>query len=252
MKKVVILTILVWTMISATFSQSSIENNVGRQKPTYRQRWNVGFSFGFTGSWWSGGKSDFIQAVASDLGNENIVIAFDNRPRISVNASILVSCYLKNWLQLQSELTYLNMGQCFSGDGYMLYEEYYGNYQRFDFFMRMKMKVNYLQIPLLLKVITKEGFYVAAGPHLAITTHGKIKVTVKADGDSERNSEKMPGISPFNYGFNVGIGYQKKGIGVDLRFVSDLKDTFRKGSNDFNLKNKMLQISLCLFPGEMD
>ena len=233
------------------------ENNVKAikrpAKDSYKNKFFAGFSFGMSAAWWAGAREDYINDVEEQLELESLYVDFKSLPRYSISCAIQLEYCFNKHLRLYTEAAYVNKGQVYSGDGYMLYQEYYGSQtERLDFFMRMKMRVNYVQIPLMFKVVTTPGIYFEAGPHLDITTHGKIHMMVKADDEKESNAEKMPMLRPINYGISGGMGFQKNGFGIDLRFIADFADTFKDGANPYELKNRMVQLTFGIYPGQMD
>ena len=188
-KTVISIVILFGISLEMTAQETKVQTITQPVKDSYKNKVFAGFSFGMSATWWAGAREDYINDVEEQLEMESIYVDFKPIPRYSISFSILLEYCFSKHLRLYTEAAYVNKGQVYSGDGYMLYQEYYGSQaERFDFFMRMKMRVNYVQIPLMLKVVTNQGIYFEAGPHLDITTHGKIHMMVKADDEKEIDS----------------------------------------------------------------
>ena len=108
------------------------------------------------------------------------------------------------------------------------------------------LKLNYFNIPVMLKYITNSGFYLETGPQLGFRTSAKfgskdVKETVKSS----------------DFSWDVGLGYQKNGLGLGARYcvgISKLGDAESVNIEDIDYKNGVLQfsISFALFGGHHD
>lgn len=108
------------------------------------------------------------------------------------------------------------------------------------------IKLNYFNIPVMLKFITNSGLYLETGPQLGFRTSAKfgdedIKETVKSS----------------DFSWDAGIGYQKNGFGLGARYcvgISKLGDAQSTDIDDVDFKNGVLQfsVSFALFGGHHD
>jgi hypothetical protein len=106
------------------------------------------------------------------------------------------------------------------------------------------LKINYFNVPVMLKYITSSGLYLETGPQLGFRTSAKfgnedIKETVKSS----------------DFSWAAGLGYQKKGIGLGVRYnvgISKLGEASSVTPGDVNYKNGVFQVSLfvALFGGK--
>jgi hypothetical protein len=98
------------------------------------------------------------------------------------------------------------------------------------------LKINYFNVPVMLKYISHAGIYLETGPQLGFRTSAKfgsndIKETVKS--------------SDFSWG--AGVGFQKKGVGIGARYnvgISKLGEASTVVPGDVNYKNGVLQVSV--------
>jgi hypothetical protein len=98
------------------------------------------------------------------------------------------------------------------------------------------LKINYFNVPVMVKYVTSSGLYLETGPQLGFLTSAKfgnedIKETVKS--------------SDFSWG--AGLGYQKKAIGLGVRYnvgISKLGDASTVDPADVDYKNGVFQVSL--------
>ena len=128
----------------------------------------------------------------------------------------LAHIHLTRQFALQPELVYSSQGAEYPGNGY-------------------KLKLNYLNIPILGQYMFGQGFRFQTGPQFGILTSSESK-----SGDTETDIDD--GLNTFDFSWSFGTGYlSSTGLGVDLRYnhgVSNIAET----SPD--LKNRVWQIGV--------
>lgn len=103
-------------------------------------------------------------------------------------------------------------------------------------YINNKVKINYVNIPVLAQYMFANGFRLQTGPQLGILTSSKNKA-----GDLEVDSDDYYTNTDFAWSF--GAGYlTKSGLGVDARYNLGISDITRNEVND--LKNRVWQFGV--------
>ena len=130
----------------------------------------------------------------------------------------VVNIGISEKFSIQPELTY-------SGQGYSFDDE--GN---------VDVKLNYINVPVLVKRMLTEGLSVEVGPQIGFLTSAKAD----ADGDSEDIKDF---IKSTDFAAVIGLGYiLDSGLNFGARFNLGLSDIFDEG--DAKVKNNVFQISV--------
>lgn len=99
-----------------------------------------------------------------------------------------------------------------------------------------KLKLNYINIPLLAQYMALDGFRLQTGPQLGILTSAKTE-----SGDVEINRKDAYSSTDFSWVFGVGYLFPQ-GIGIDGRYnlgISNIND-----HNGAELNNRVFQVGL--------
>ncbi|PKP12308.1 MAG: hypothetical protein CVU08_11170 [Bacteroidetes bacterium HGW-Bacteroidetes-3] len=127
--------------------------------------------------------------------------------------------YLSNFLSIQTELTYSQQGYKIENSNY-----------------RLTQKIDYINLPLMLKLYPMQVFYLEAGPQIgyAITHKEQIETFVINNNNAyEPNS--------FDWGLNFGVGFKSEtGIILGARYHYGLGKIYEE-TDDYN---NVLQLSL--------
>lgn len=99
-----------------------------------------------------------------------------------------------------------------------------------------KLKLNYINVPVLAQYMTNEGLRLETGPQLGFLTSAKLKIDdVEVDQTDDLNS--------FDFSWTFGVGYLfPSGFGMDARYnhgVSNISD-----DNSFEARNRVFQLGL--------
>lgn len=100
-------------------------------------------------------------------------------------------------------------------------------------------KLNYLNIPLMLKYNVGGGLNLQAGPQLGLLLSAESEWEVGGESETEDIKEYLKGS---DFGFNVGAGYDFGPLGVDVRYnigLSNISD-----EEDGDIKNSVIQVGL--------
>ncbi|SMO60058.1 Outer membrane protein beta-barrel domain-containing protein [Saccharicrinis carchari] len=88
------------------------------------------------------------------------------------------------------------------------------------------MKLDYINIPLMMKFYPADGFSINAGPQVGFLASAKAKAETQGISAEEDIKEAFKSI---DFGLNVGLGYDlPMGLGLDFRYnigLSNVLDT---------------------------
>ncbi len=100
----------------------------------------------------------------------------------------------------------------------------------------VKLKLNYINIPLLAQYMTASGFRLQTGPQLGLLVSGKTE-----DDDVERNIKDDLSSTDFSWTFGAGYLFPS-GLGVDARYNLGITDVWEGSSA--KIKNSVFQFGL--------
>jgi hypothetical protein len=100
----------------------------------------------------------------------------------------------------------------------------------------IKLKLNYINIPLLVQYMTADGFRLETGPQLGLLTSAKTE-----DGDVERDIKDSFSSTDFSWAFGVGYLFNS-GLGVDARYNLGITDVW--DASAAKIKNSVFQFGL--------
>lgn len=115
--------------------------------------------------------------------------------------------------------------------------------------IRIVNNLYYLNLPILGKYYVTEKLSIEAGPQLGYFLSGKIKQKILDSGglsqdeiDNLNNSQNIDSASSFDFGANLGIGYDlSNNISLNTRYHYGVTKIFKK---DSPFKNSLAQLSL--------
>jgi hypothetical protein len=98
-----------------------------------------------------------------------------------------------------------------------------------------KLKLNYINVPVLAQYMFGNGFRVQTGPQLGILTTSQWK-----RGNTETDVDDF---SNADFSWSFGAGYVgRKGLGIDARYNLGLTDVTKSNTTDF--QNRVWQVGL--------
>ena len=153
-----------------------------------------------------------------NLANLNQDPSPDTKSKAGLNIGALAHIHLnQNWA-VQPEAVYSMQGAEYSNG--------------------TKIKINYVNIPVLAQYMFANGFRLQTGPQLGILTSSKVQY---GDGGTEVDSDNQYKSTDFSWSF--GAGYlTKSGLGVDARYNLGISDISKTDPAD--LKNRVWQFGL--------
>jgi hypothetical protein len=198
----------------------------------------IGFSVAGTVSNWTGSDaSDLAEGMSDAFSESGMVGSLEKKPIIGYAMGAFIEHRLNKSFILQPEIYYINKGCKLSGSlaylGYSIDTE-------------ILFKLNYFQIPLLLKLAPEKDrfttiFSVFAGPYIALESASIMKVKVKVEGESESSEEDIEDLEGTEFGGIVGIGIMAPS---GVRFNIQYQKAFSKATSDTEIYNTLFSASL--------
>ena len=98
-----------------------------------------------------------------------------------------------------------------------------------------KLKLNYIDVPVLVKV-NAGGLFFEAGPQLGILASAKA-----TDGDTDEDVKE--GYNTVDFGYAVGLGYQlETGPMIGLRYNGGISNIIKDGPDSDKIRNSAFQL----------
>ncbi|MBL7740610.1 MAG: PorT family protein [Chitinophagaceae bacterium] len=102
----------------------------------------------------------------------------------------------------------------------------------------IRLKLNYVNIPLLVQYMTRDGFRLQTGPQLGFLASAKSKVgDVEVDIKDDLESTELAWVFGAGYLFPRG-----NGLGIDIRYNHGISNISE--DNDFEARNRTFQIGI--------
>jgi len=107
-----------------------------------------------------------------------------------------------------------------------------------------KIKLDYINIPLIFKYYATEGLAIEAGPQIGFLASANSEFEVSGFGEDESGEEDIKDFyKSLDYGLNVGLSYTlDMGVMFGARYYYGLANI--ADSDDFDEKNSVIQISV--------
>ena len=99
-----------------------------------------------------------------------------------------------------------------------------------------KLKLNYINIPLLAQYMIENGFRLQTGPQLGLLVSAKTEV-----GDVEVDRKDNFTTTDFSWAFGAGYLFPE-GFGLDARYNLGISDVWDAGSS--KIKNSVFQVGI--------
>lgn len=160
----------------------------------------------------------------------------DADSRTSFNAGLFMEIPISERFSFQPELLY-------SGQGFDIKERNQDNI--FDTADNIEYQLDYIQVPLMLKVYLIEGLSVEAGPQVGFKINEKIDF--KTDGGVIDIDKDDSYVKNFDAGLAVGAAYKfNNGFFVNARYTHGLTTIFKDKTifEGVDAKNKVFQFGV--------
>lgn len=150
-----------------------------------------GASFGVKGG------VNFSNLYTEDVDDNNVLTSF--------NVGVFVSLPLTNFLAIQPEFLYSRKG------AELVYNNAFVSGTG-------KFKLNYIEVPILLKVNLTENLNIHAGPYLAYLIDAVVtNETANGNFDFEENFDNED-FNKFDFGLSAGAAFDFESVGFGVRY----------------------------------
>jgi len=167
----------------------------------------------------------------------------DSSSKAGFTAGVMIEIPMTKKFSLQPEILYSQQG---TKTSFSDSDVTNSNYES-------TIKLNYLNIPVMLKYYVIEGLSVQAGPQIGILLKANNKYKDNFLGyDNQESFDLKEYSSGIDTSVNVGLGYQfKDKFYTDLRYNISYSNVFKDGDTnhfiDNDMKNRVLQITIGYF-----
>lgn len=175
--------------------------------------------------------ANFSNMYTEDVDDNNVLTSF--------NAGLFVSLPITDFIAIQPEFLYSRKGSELTYDNALVTG-------------KAKFKLNYLEVPVLLKVNLTPNLNVQAGPYFGYLIDANItNETNNGTFDFEENIDNDD-FNKFDTGISVGIGFDFETIGIGARYNYGLKTVGKErsfGNSNYTFpdgKNSSLNVYLAL------
>lgn len=153
----------------------------------------------------------------------NISNISDSKNKMSVSVGGFAEFKFNDYVALQPELLYSRQGyRLKNGD------------------VKTKVRMNYLNIPILAKLYVLDGLSVDLGPQLGFALNAKNKS--KSGGTTVKT--KITNVNTCDVSFAVGLSYEYEQFMVSARYNIGLTNVIDKDDIGGNNKNHVFQLSV--------
>jgi len=113
--------------------------------------------------------------------------------------------------------------------------------------MESKLKLGYINLPLMVKFYAAENFFLEAGPQVGFLMSAKSEWETSGGGASLSGDEDVKDdFKSIDFGLNFGLGYNfTENLSVGARYnlgLSNIADV--DDSDDFKINNSVIQVSV--------
>ncbi len=160
--------------------------------------------------------------------------AEDADARTSFHVGGVAEIVISDKFSVQPELLFSSQGAKSE------YTEDFGEFGSFD--VEEKLKLSYLNLPVMAKYYVAEGFSLEAGPQIGFLLSADAEVEV--DGESEEEDVKDE-FKSIDFGLGFGAGYKlDNGLNFSARYTLGLANIAEDAGDDFSIQNNVFQISV--------
>jgi hypothetical protein len=165
--------------------------------------------------------------------------ATNTENRTSFSAGFLYSLPLGTMFRLQPELVYSGQGSKLSQTATVLGNTYNST---------ADLKLNYVNLPVMLQWQTPAGFFVELGPQIGYLTSAK-QIATGSNTNSSNETDVKNQMRKMDWGAAGGIGYLSRvGLGIGARYYYGMRNIYdtenQNNANSGEAKNRVISIGL--------
>lgn len=143
------------------------------------------------------GGVNFSNIYAEDVDDNNVLTSF--------NAGVYGSYPISDMLAIQTEILYSRKG------AELKYDNAFTSGST-------KFKLNYIEVPVLLKVNVTENFSVHAGPYFAYLIDAQVENNAKGQAFDFKDNYSNDDFNKFDAGLSAGVGFDFDKFGLGARY----------------------------------
>jgi len=157
--------------------------------------------------------------------------------RTSFHVGGVAEIMISDKFSVQPELLYSAQG---------LQSEYTETIFGSDVKFEEKLKLDYINLPIMAKFYVAEGLSIEAGPQVGFLISAESEVEASFEGDSENQTEDVKdGFKSVDFAAGIGLGYKlDSGLNFSARYTLGLANIAEDAGDDFSIQNNVLQVSL--------
>jgi len=157
--------------------------------------------------------------------------------RTSFHVGGVAEIMISDKFSVQPELLYSAQG---------LQSEYTETIFGSDVKFEEKLKLDYINLPIMAKFYVAEGLSIEAGPQVGFLISAESEVEASFEGDSENQTEDVKdGFKSVDFAAGIGLGYKlDSGLNFSARYTLGLANIAEDAADDFSIQNNVLQVSL--------
>ncbi len=122
--------------------------------------------------------------------------------------------------------------------------EYSESFGGLDFNVEEKLKLSYINIPIMAKYYVTESFNIHAGPQVGFLLSAKAEYEMSGAGASESGDEDVKDdFKSIDFGLGLGLGFTfAENFEVGARYNAGLSNIV-EDSDDYKVNNSVIQVS---------
>lgn len=183
--------------------------------------------------------------VKGGLNFAKVSYSESEAPKMDMLTSFHIGAFLEypitSEFSIQPELLYSAQGAKYSESE---------SYEGMTYSVEMKLKLAYLNIPVMAKYYVMDNLSLEAGPQIGLLlsakADGKMSYSGMGDGVSESYSQDVKdNFKKIDIGVGLGASYHlDMGISIGARYVLGLADISDDGEGSGSVKNNVIQVSV--------
>lgn len=161
-----------------------------------------------------------------DAGDANLFVGF--------NTGFFVEIPIADKFIFQPEIIYSAQGSKSEGE-YIIDSSVYN--------VEATLKMNYINVPLMIKYKVANKFYLEAGPYIGFLTSAKVKAKISGIGSDTEDIKDL--FKSTDFGIGIGMNYDFTDIiFANARYQTSLSEIGDSDEGGNNIKNSVFQIGL--------
>jgi len=185
--------------------------------------------------------ADAFSSAFSEMGMSGG--SFTKGSRLGFSFGYFFQYRMNNLLVIQPEFNYTMRGATYSGD-ISITDDYSG--ARYNFDTKIVYKLNYIEIPLLLKLKKLNQSYTSqfvlfGGPVISFLSSSKLMVEVSSGDDSDQEEEDFDEFEGTEFGYILGAGIEfPSGITADAHYYRGMGSVLE----EVEIANSVMMVKL--------